>query len=94
MRDYYPAVHFHSENLVVGLDRYLYEVYRCRDPDVFDYQAFISYRHRPDDSALAQWLVEAIETFETPDRLQQEGYPAKIGKVFRDEDVTSGLNLS
>ena len=55
-------------------------------PIEFDYQAFVSYRHKPEDSAFAQWLVEAIETFETPERLQQEGYPAKIGKVFRDDD--------
>ena len=56
------------------------------DNPEYEYGAFISYRHRPDDRAFAEWLLESLETFQTPDRLLRDGYPAGFGKVFRDDD--------
>lgn len=50
------------------------------------YCAFISYRHLDADRRCAEWLVNAIETFKVPKALQMQGYPAKLGRVFRDRD--------
>ncbi|OYQ23902.1 hypothetical protein CHU93_16770, partial [Sandarakinorhabdus cyanobacteriorum] len=57
-----------------------------QDPPRHRYAAFISYRHREPDRAVARWLVDALEGFETPDRLVREGYPRRLGTVFRDDD--------
>ena len=46
----------------------------------YTYDAFISYRHRPEDRAFAEWLVDALECFETPERLVREGYPAGVSR--------------
>lgn len=51
-----------------------------------EYTAFVSYRHRPDDRACAEWLVEALESFRTPERLVREGYPVGFQRIFRDDD--------
>ncbi len=52
----------------------------------FAYDVFISYRHTERDRAWAKWLLEALETYRVPKTLQQRGFPARIGKAFRDED--------
>lgn len=60
-------------------------------PDAPLYAAFISYRHREADRRWAQWLVEALETWRTPDRLVRAGYPASLGRVFRDDDELNAV---
>ncbi len=52
----------------------------------FKYSAFISYRHEAHDRKWAEWLVDALETYRVPKELQNAGYPARLGKVFRDRD--------
>ncbi|WP_273281378.1 toll/interleukin-1 receptor domain-containing protein [Pseudooceanicola atlanticus] len=56
------------------------------DGGVFEYAAFVSYRHAPLDKKWAKWLVDQLETYELPKHLQQRGFPKKIGKLYRDED--------
>lgn len=56
------------------------------DGGVFEYAAFVSYRHAPLDKTWAKWLVDQLETYELPKHLQQRGFPRKIGKIYRDED--------
>jgi hypothetical protein len=56
------------------------------NPNARDYAAFVSYRHQPEDKRWAEWLVEALETFETPDELVRAGTRRRIGKVFRDDN--------
>ncbi|MBN1759385.1 MAG: toll/interleukin-1 receptor domain-containing protein [Chitinispirillaceae bacterium] len=53
---------------------------------VFEYDVFISYRHLDADREYAQWLIHALETFRTPAALVKKGIPAKLKRVFRDED--------
>jgi hypothetical protein len=56
-------------------------------PDrAYIYDAFISYRHVERDRKWAEWLIEALETYRIPKSLQQRGFPARLKKVFRDED--------
>lgn len=50
------------------------------------YAAFISYRHVDRDRRWAQWLLEALERYRVPRRLRAQGFPDRIGHVFRDED--------
>jgi hypothetical protein len=50
------------------------------------YDIFISYRHTEKDRAWAKWLLESLETYKVPKSLQKKGFPARIGKAFRDED--------
>ncbi|MFZ1110271.1 MAG: toll/interleukin-1 receptor domain-containing protein [Rhodomicrobium sp.] len=54
-------------------------------PQSYKYAAFVSYRHKPEDRRWAMWLIETLETFETPPFLVQRGVPAKIGVLFRDD---------
>src|SRR5262245_41301237 len=61
----------------------------------FLYDAFISYRHVDRDRKWASWLVSALETYRVPKSLRRRGLPARIRKVFRDEDeipASSDLN--
>ena len=51
-----------------------------------DYVAFISYRHTPLDRKWAQWLHGALETYRVPAALVRQGYPARLGRVFRDDE--------
>ena len=53
---------------------------------VYEYAAFVSYRRIPADRRWAEWLIEALETFETPPALVQRGVSPKIGRLFRDDD--------
>jgi len=50
------------------------------------YAAFISYRHQPADRAIATRLMHALERYRVPRELVKKGYPARLGKVFRDDD--------
>jgi hypothetical protein len=50
------------------------------------YDIFISYRHTERDRAWAKWLLDGLETYRVPKSLQKKGFPARIGKAFRDED--------
>ena len=50
------------------------------------YAAFISYRHSPRDRHWALRIMAALETYRTPKPLQAEAFPARIGRLFRDED--------
>ncbi|HRI89537.1 MAG TPA: toll/interleukin-1 receptor domain-containing protein, partial [Candidatus Hydrogenedentes bacterium] len=50
------------------------------------YSAFISYRHLEKDRGWAKWLLNALETYRVPKVLRARGFPAVLGKVFRDED--------
>ncbi|MCC7137809.1 MAG: TIR domain-containing protein [Planctomycetes bacterium] len=50
------------------------------------FAAFISYRHVEPDRRWARWLHNALETYTVPERLRREGLPARVGKVFRDEE--------
>ncbi|MBL4852171.1 MAG: TIR domain-containing protein [Gammaproteobacteria bacterium] len=52
----------------------------------YKYAAFISYRHVDPDRKWAEWLIHALETYRVPKALQKVGFPARIGKVFRDKD--------
>ncbi len=50
------------------------------------YAAFVSYRHVAHDRHWANWIVQALETYRTPRALRKEGFPERVGTVFRDED--------
>lgn len=52
----------------------------------FRYKAFISYRHAEPDRRVAQWLHASFEGYRTPQYLVEQGIPAHLGKVFRDEE--------
>ena len=57
------------------------------------YIAFISYRHLPPDSAIAEKLIKDIEQFVIPKSLRKNGLK-KPGKVFRDkEELPLSSNL-
>ena len=61
----------------------------------FMYDAFISYRHVDRDRKWAHWLLGALEEYRVPKTLQRRGFPARIKKIFRDEDeipASSDLN--
>lgn len=53
--------------------------------DDYAYEAFISYRHTPEDRALARRIQRRIEGRRVPRELRQDGR-ARLGKCFRDED--------
>ena len=55
-------------------------------PTTYRYDAFISYRHLELDRTWAKWLHKALETFRTPKALVAAGAPARIKRVFRDEE--------
>jgi YD repeat-containing protein len=59
------------------------------------YAAFISYRHKPRDRQWALRIMAALETYRTPRPLQAEAFPARIGRLFRDEDeIPASRDLS
>ena len=49
------------------------------------FTAFISYRHKPLDMAVAEELIRLIEHYRVPRELRKEG-KTSLGKVFRDRD--------
>lgn len=59
------------------------------------YIAFISYRHVDPDRAWAQWLHHTLEAYHVPRELQRIGKPARLGRVFRDEEeLAASADLS
>src|SRR5215471_982233 len=67
----------------------------ARAEGAFIYDAFISYRHVDRDRKWAEWLINALELYRVPKTLQRQGFPARLRKVFRDEDeipASSDLN--
>jgi YD repeat-containing protein len=61
----------------------------------YRYSAFISYRHVSRDRKWARWLIEKLETFRTPSALVRQGAPARIGRLFRDDDeIPASSDLS
>ncbi|MDR2089092.1 MAG: TIR domain-containing protein [Clostridiales Family XIII bacterium] len=50
------------------------------------YEAFISYRHRERDAAVARALAKQLETYRVPAAVRKNTGQAKIGRVFRDQD--------
>lgn len=59
------------------------------------YAAFISYRHLAVDRRWASWLIDQLEKFRTPASLVRQGFPRRLGRVFRDEDeIPASSNLS
>ena len=59
------------------------------------YAAFISYRHLARDRHWAIRIMRKLESFRTPRALQQEGFPGRIGTIFRDEDeIPASTDLS
>ncbi len=66
---------------------------KIREPE--QYSAFVSYRHVPRDRKWAEWLLNELETYRVPRTLRKEGYPARLKKVFRDEDeIPASTDLS
>jgi len=53
-------------------------------PLTFD--AFISYRHKPLDMAVAKAIHRQIETYRIPAAIQKKTGKKRMGKVFRDQD--------
>jgi hypothetical protein len=61
----------------------------------YRYAAFISYRHVDPDRRWAQWLHRALENYRVPKRLVTAGKPARIGRIFRDdEELPASADLS
>ena len=56
------------------------------DTEAFDYAAFISYRHLPRDTEIAQRIQGAIETFRIPSGASSKFADGRLGKCFRDTD--------
>ena len=54
--------------------------------DEYAYEAFISYRHLPRDRTVARRLQRTLEGMHIPAEVRAEGGPARLGKLFRDED--------
>ena len=50
------------------------------------YEAFISYRHLPLDSAAAQRIEKALESYKIPRALRKKAGRARLNKCFRDRD--------
>ncbi len=56
----------------------------------YEYAAFVCSPHTPEQRGWAEWLVKALETFRTPRALVQRGTPAKIGRLFHEDETASG----
>ena len=54
--------------------------------DVYDYSAFISYRHREPDSNVASRIHRAIETYRLPKAVAQAYGAPKLGRAFLDQE--------
>ncbi|MBR0374370.1 MAG: toll/interleukin-1 receptor domain-containing protein [Mogibacterium sp.] len=52
---------------------------------MFDYDVFISYRHRPLDSAITERVFNHLENYKLPKSIQAEGYE-NIKRAFRDTE--------
>ena len=59
------------------------------------YNAFISYRHAPLDSEVAEHVQHALERFNIPDKIREKTGMKRIQRVFRDKEelpITSNLS--
>lgn len=59
------------------------------------YNAFISYRHAPLDSKIAEHIQHSLEHFTIPDKIRKKTGVKRIQRVFRDKDelpITSNLS--
>ncbi|MBO4750005.1 MAG: TIR domain-containing protein [Lachnospiraceae bacterium] len=54
--------------------------------ETYQYAAFISYRHRMPDEAIAKKLHTLIETYHIPADIQKSTGRKKMGRVFRDQE--------
>ena len=60
--------------------------------DVFNYYAFISYKH--EDEKYAKWLQKRLESYRLPSALQNEDVPKRAKPIFRAQtDLTPGQPL-
>ena len=62
-----------------------------------EYIAFISYRHKPLDIAVAKRLHRLIERYRVPAKYAGKRGSRKLGRVFRDQDelpVSADLSAS
>jgi WD40 repeat protein len=58
------------------------------------YRAFISYRHTAPDKPIAIALQQQLERYKVPGYLRRQGFPSKLGYVFRDEaDLPTSSDL-
>src|SRR5579871_6870250 len=60
-----------------------------RMPDEPKYSVFVSYRRLPEDTRWAEWLVESLGNFDTPEPLRKKGVPERVGLIFRDDNEMS-----
>ena len=51
-----------------------------------NYIAFISYRHLPLDTAVAEKLHKSIERYRVPKELRKSAGQKYLGRVFRDKE--------
>lgn len=59
------------------------------------FNAFISYRHHPVDSKIAQTIHRSLERFHIPRAIQKSTGVKKIDRIFRDkEELPLSINLS
>ncbi len=56
------------------------------------YNAFISYKHEPDDIEVAREIQRGLEYFRIPGKLRKEYGEKRINKVFRDKDELALTN--
>lgn len=53
---------------------------------VFEYEAFISYRHKELDTAAAKAIHRQIENYRIPAQIKKLSGKSKMGRIFRDQD--------
>ena len=59
------------------------------------YNAFISYKHAPEDNKVAETIHKGLERFHIPKKIQKQTGIKRINRIFRDKDelpITSDLN--
>ena len=60
-----------------------------------EYSAFISYRHAPEDIAVASEIQKRLERYPVPAAIRKKTGKSKVGRIFRDKEelpITSDLN--
>lgn len=61
---------------------------------MYEYEAFISYKHRVLDTAIAEKVQTLLENYRPPKQIRESG-KRKIGKIFRDRtELTASGDLS
>lgn len=62
---------------------------------VLHYNAFISYKHAPEDNRVAEAIHKGLERFHIPTKIQKQTGFRRINRIFRDTEelpITSNLN--